>query len=95
MPWVGTDEAPDLAGPGQPRAQASPGPPPVRPWGLGGPGCQFQHQEPLEGIAFPPQGTPGFCPCQEEGNEEGEQDRGKANEEKPGRRRQRNYGPKD
>lgn len=39
-------------------------------------------------MAFPPQGTQGFCPCQEEGNEEGEQDRDKANEEKPGRRRQ-------
>lgn len=88
MPWVGTDEAPDLAGPGQPRTQAFPGPPPVRPWGLGGPGRQFQHPEPPEGIAFPQQGTPGFCPCQEEGNEEGEQDRDKANEEKPGKRRQ-------
>ena len=65
-----------------------------RPWGLGGPGCQCQHQEPLQVMAFPPQGTQRFCPCQEEGNEEGEQDRDKVNEEKPGRRRQRNYGPK-
>lgn len=33
------------AGSGQPRAQASPGPPPVLLWGLGGPGCQYHHLE--------------------------------------------------
>lgn len=44
----------------------------------------IQHQESLEGGRLPSAGTPGFCPCQEEGNEEGEQDRGKANESQGG-----------
>lgn len=63
--------------------------------GVGRPGMSISAPGAPGRHRLPSAGNPGFCPCQEEGNEEGEQDRGKANEEKPGRRRQRNYGPKD
>jgi len=94
VPWVGTDEAPDLAGPGQPRTQAFPGPPPVRPWGLGGPGRQFQHPEPLEGMPSLSREPRGFAHARRK-----EMKRGSKTETKLMKKSQggedRNYGPED
>ena len=90
--WAGTEEAPGCGWVWTARSTGLPWAAACAALGAGRPGLSISAPgDPgaAGSMAFPLQGTPGLHPCREEGNEKGERDRDKGNEEKPGRKRQR------